>query len=85
MMIIFIVKNGKVHLKMFKTSIFKIFFSCLYNFILPKYGTDRIRIKFSGSGSYQKGPDPTGSGFGSASLRRICMVWIRIRYQVFVF
>jgi hypothetical protein len=36
---------------MCKTSIFEIFFPCLYNFALLKYRTDRIRIhrKFSGS------------------------------------
>ena len=60
MMIIFIWKNGKIHLKMCKTSIFTIFFPCLYNFTLLKYRKDpdpvrifRIRIlpKRFGSGS----------------------------------
>ena len=37
---------------MCKTSIFKIFFPCLYNFTLPK----KVPIG-SGSGSDQKGPD----------------------------
>ena len=37
---------------MCKSSIFKIFFPCLYNFT---YGSDK---KCSGSGSDQKGPDP---------------------------
>ena len=36
MMIIFIWKSGKIHRKMCKTSIFKIFFPCLYNLRLPK-------------------------------------------------
>ena len=37
MMIIFIWQNGKIRLKMCKSSNFKIFFPCLYNFTLPKY------------------------------------------------
>ena len=37
MMIIFTWKNGKIHLKMCKTSSFKIFFHCSCNFTLPKY------------------------------------------------
>ena len=61
MMIVFIWKNGKIHLKMCKTSIFKILFPCFYNFTLPKYR--------SVSGSYQKGPDPIGFGSGSATLQ----------------
>ena len=57
-MIILIWKNGKIHLQMCKTTIFKIFFPCLYNFTLPKYRTDRIRIqilpKRSGSDRIRK-------------------------------
>ena len=51
MMIIFIWKNGKMHLKMCKTSILKYFF--LVYTTLHCQSTDRIRIrwKFSGSGS----------------------------------
>ena len=37
MVIFFIWKNGKIHLKMCKSSIFKIFFPYLYYFTLPKY------------------------------------------------
>ena len=36
-------KNGKIHQKICKISIFKILFPCLYNFTLPKY---RNRPKF---------------------------------------
>ena len=36
MMIIFIWKNGKIPLKKCETSIFKIFYPCLYNFTLSK-------------------------------------------------
>ena len=53
MMIIFILKNGTIHLKMYKTSIFKIFFPCLYIFTLPKYR------KGSGSGENFPDPDPS--------------------------
>ena len=37
MIIIFIWKNGKIHLKMYKSSLFKILFPCLYNSPLPKH------------------------------------------------
>jgi hypothetical protein len=49
-MIIFIWKNGKIYLKMCKTSIFKIFLPCLCNFALPKFRL-RIRILPKRSGS----------------------------------
>jgi len=64
MIVIFIGKNGKIHLKMCKTSNFKIFFPCLYNFTLPKY-----LLMWSGSSEkcLDSAPDPTGSGFWSWS------------------
>jgi len=62
MIIIFIWKNGKIRLKMFKPLFFKYFFFVYTT--LHCQSTDRIRIRWkfsgsgSGSGSYQKGPDP---------------------------
>ena len=59
MMIIFIGKNGNIHLKLCKKLFLKYFF--LVYTTLHCQSTDRIRIRWkfsgSGSGSYQKGPD----------------------------
>jgi len=71
MMIIFIWKNWKIHLKMCKTSIFKIFFPCFYNFTLP-----------IGSGSGENFPDPIKKVWiririCNPELTIYCCFWIR--------
>ena len=56
---------------MCKTSIFKIFFLCLYNFTLPKVPIGSGTGYRSGENFPDPAPDPTVpkmSGFGSATL-----------------
>ena len=73
MMINFIWKNGKIHLKMCQTSIKKnvLVYATLHCqctdriWIRWQFFRIRIRPKSSGSGSDQKGLDPTGSGFAT--------------------
>ena len=63
-MLIFIWKKGKIHLKMCKSSIYKIFFPCLY---IQLYIT-KVPI---GSGSGENFPDPT------QKIRIRFRIWIR--------
>jgi len=62
-------KMEKIYLKMWKTSIFKIFFPCLYNFTLPKYGTYRIRIPSEPVKIFQIRIRPKSSGSDRIRIR----------------
>ena len=77
MMIIFIWKNGKIHQKMCKSSIFKIFFPWLYNFKLY------IAKVLIGSGSGENFPDPAPDPNKKVRIRPYPEPWRKGREAYF--